>query len=92
MVRSLALMMPSVTEPSRPSGLPSASTVSPTCIFELSPNFAAARPETPSALMTARSVRGSVPMIFACAFLPLAKMTVTVSPVAVATTWLLVTM
>ena len=32
MVRSLALMMPAVTEPCRPSGLPRASTVSPTCI------------------------------------------------------------
>jgi hypothetical protein len=46
MVRSLALMMPAVTEPSRPSGLPIASTVSPTCILALLPNLAACRPET----------------------------------------------
>ncbi len=92
MVRSLALMMPAVTEPSRPSGLPIASTVSPTSILALLPNLAACRPETPDALTTARSVRSSVPMIEACAFLPSAKITVTVSPCAVATTWLLVTM
>ena len=74
MVRSFALMMPAVTEPSSPSGLPSARTVSPTCIWELSPSVAALRPDTPDALTTARSVRGSVPTMSAVAFLPFAKM------------------
>jgi len=36
MVRCSALTMPAVTEPCRPSGLPMASTVSPTCTASLS--------------------------------------------------------
>ena len=65
MVRSRALRMPEVTEPWRPSGLPRASTWSPTCMASLSPNLAGLRSLTPLAFTTARSVFGSVPMIFA---------------------------
>jgi len=42
--------------------------------------------------MTARSVLGSVPTILAVRILPLLKVTCTLDPVAVATTWLFVTM
>ena len=54
-----------MTEPCRPSGLPRASTWSPTCMASLSPNLAALRPSRPLALTTARSVFGSVPTILA---------------------------
>ncbi len=56
----------------------------------LSPNVAGLRSLTPLAFTTARSVFGSVPMIFASAVLPSAKTTRTASPAAEATTWLLV--
>src|SRR6266545_4346183 len=92
MVRSSALTIPEVTEPSRPSGLPIASTVSPTRSAALSPNFAAVSPLIPLTLTTARSVRGSVPTIRAVAVFPSKKLTCTVPPRASATTWLLVTM
>jgi hypothetical protein len=85
-------MMPEVTEPWRPSGLPTASTVSPICTESLSPNLAGVRPDTPSALTTARSVFGSVPTIFALADSPSEKITRTISPCALWATWLLVRM
>ena len=91
MVRSSALTMPEVTEPSRPSGLPMARTVSPTRSAELSPNFAGVSPDTLLTRTTARSVFGSVPTICAVAVRPSEKLTCTVLPFASATTWLFVT-
>src|SRR5439155_118222 len=56
MVRFLALMMPAVTEPSRPSGLPSARTVSPTLVPSLSPNLAAVTPEPSATAATSAAI------------------------------------
>ena len=58
---SSALTMPLVTVPSRPSGEPIATTCSPTWRSAELPRVAGVRPETPSALITARSVTGRVP-------------------------------
>ena len=89
--RCSAEMMPALTEPSRPSGLPMASTVSPTCTLSLLPKVAGLRLETPAALMTARSVDASRPTIVAFAVSPLLKVTVMLPPDAAAEmTWLLV--
>src|SRR5215218_5208644 len=88
-----ALTMPAVTEPSSPSELPTASTVSPTSRASLSPRVAAFSPETPWALTTARSVAGSVPTTLAATVLPSLSWTVMrPPPAASSTTWLLVTM
>ena len=59
--------MPALTEPSSPSGLPMASTVSPTSRSALLPSVAGVSPSTSSAWMTARSVAGSRPTISASA-------------------------
>ena len=85
-------MMPALTEPSRPSGLPIASTVSPTCTLSLLPKVAGLRPETPEALMTARSVDVSRPTIVAFAVLPSLNVTLMLPPpdAAEEITWLLV--
>ena len=49
-------------------------------------------PDTPSALITARSARASAPTTLAVAVLPSLKVTVIEPPLAaLATTWLLVT-
>ncbi len=64
-LRLSELMMPSVTVPVSPSGAPIAMAVSPTLSLDESLNSAGTRLVTPSALMTARSAIGSVPMIFA---------------------------
>ena len=57
-----------------------ASTASPTLSRSLSPSEALVRPETPSALMTARSVDGSVPTTVALAVLPSLNLTVICPP------------
>ena len=56
--RPVAEMMPSVTLPDRPSGLPTASTTSPALALLESPNRAGIRPAGSSALITARSPPG----------------------------------
>src|SRR5262245_18660918 len=89
--RPRALTMPDETEPSRPSGLPMASTVSPTCRLPLLPNLAGLSPDTFLAWMTARSVAGSRPRMSASAGVPSEKVTFREPPSATdATTWLLV--
>src|SRR5579872_5819138 len=87
--------MPSVTVPVRPSGLPIASTISPTRTEADRPNDAGcSEPDrsTPlSTLITARSSGANTPTTSADSSLPpLARPTWTV--VAVPTTWALVTM
>jgi hypothetical protein len=91
MVRLSALTMPAVTEPSRPSGLPMATTVSPTCSALLSPNLAGLRSLASFTFTTPMSVRASVPTTLAATVLPSEKLTFTDLP-ASASTWLLVTM
>src|SRR5262249_17834149 len=54
----VAEMMPSVTLPARPSGLPTASTTSPAWALLESPNRAGVRPAGFSARITARSPSG----------------------------------
>src|SRR5215471_8765386 len=56
--RPVAEMMPSVTLPARPRGLPTASTTSPACALLESPNVAGVRPAGFSARITARSPWG----------------------------------
>ena len=56
--RSVAEMIPWVTLPDRPSGLPIASTTSPACAWSESPNLAGCSPEGSSARITARSSGG----------------------------------
>ena len=90
--RFSALTMPEVTVASRPNGEPIATTFSPTAdLVRLADASPGCRPETPSALITARSVSGSVPTT--CAFLadPSLKFTEMVPPwPATDATWLLV--
>ena len=89
--RSSALTMPLVTVASRPNGEPTATTCWPTSRLSDLPMVAAVRSLTPSALITAVSVSGSVPRMVAAALVPSAKSTVILplSP-ATSTTWLLV--
>ena len=95
MVRFSVETIPSVTVPVRPSGDPMAMAVSPTLSLPESPSVAGVSPEGLSTLMTARSLRGSVPTIFAVSTLPSLVRT---SMVALAvlpsrvTTWVLVRM
>ena len=56
--RPVAEMMPSVTLPDRPSGLPTASTTSPAWALAESPNRAGCRPEGSPTRITARSSGG----------------------------------
>ena len=89
--RFRALTMPLVTVASRPKGEPTATTSSPTPSASESPIEAGVRPLTPSALMTARSVTGSVPTTVASAVVPSSKLTDSSPPsAATSTTWLLV--
>src|SRR5215207_629714 len=88
--RLSALTMPALTEPSRPRGLPMASTVSPTCRSALLPRVASVRPLTSCAWMTARSVAGSRPRISASARDPSENVTDRPPSSPSAATWLLV--
>src|SRR6478735_5521857 len=89
--RFRALTMPLVTVESRPNGEPIATTPSPTLRSADLPMVAGVRAETPSALMTAVSVSGSVPTTLALADEPSLKKTVIDPPSpAIAATWLLV--
>ena len=73
--RLSALTMPLVTVDSRPNGEPIATTPSPTLRSPDLPMVAGVRPETPSALITAVSVSGSVPTMLALADVPSLKET-----------------
>ena len=89
--RFRALTMPLVTVDSRPNGDPIATTPWPTARSEDLPIVAGVRPETPSALITAVSVSGSVPRILAFADDPSLNDTEMLPELpAIATTWLLV--
>src|SRR5262252_5583808 len=93
MVRSRALMMPEVTVLDRPSGAPSTTAASPTLTVEEEPMAMTGSVREVSALMTARSVCGSRPVIVAGAVCPSAYSTSTEPPLAaIAMTWLLVKM
>src|SRR4051794_38046880 len=85
------LTIPLVTVASRPKGDPIATTGSPTCSRLESPSFAGLSPDTLFALMTARSVTGSLPTTVAVAVEPSLKLT-EMSPFCCArsTTWLFV--
>src|SRR5215472_481134 len=91
-VRPVAETMPSVTVPVRPSGLPMASTTSPTRTWVDRPKDAGRSEPPPSrTLITARSSGANTPTTFAASALPpLARPTC--SAVAVPTTCALVTM
>ncbi len=65
MLRLRAQTMPVVTVPDRPSGAPIAMAVSPTFSLLESANVAGVMPLASVSLMTARSLIGSVPTIFA---------------------------
>ena len=66
-VLPLALIMPVETVCWYPKGLPMAITQSPTCTSSESPN-SAGKKFSPSILMTARSVFGSMPTILECLY------------------------
>src|SRR3954468_16491072 len=82
--------MPLVTVASRPKGDPMATTFSPTWMSADLPIVAGCSPETPSALITARSVTGSVPTIVAFLAEPSLKLTVIWPPWPTEATWLFV--
>ena len=81
--------MPIVTDDFRPKGLPTARTRSPTLIVSCALHGMNGR-FSPSILITAKSVFGSVPTTFAANSFP--SNVVTVMFVESSTTWLLVTM
>src|SRR5215471_2257099 len=89
MSRAVAEMMPDVTVPPSPKGLPIASTQSPTRAFVESPQLAAGRGAFGSTLRSAKSLTGSRPMTSACNTVSSDNVTVICS--ALAMTWLLVT-
>src|SRR3954453_14350649 len=89
MSRAVAEMMPAVTLPPRPKGLPIASTQSPTRVLLESPHAAAGSGVLGSTFKTARSVTGSRPITCACNVVSSDSVTVICS--AVAMTRLLVT-
>ena len=91
-VRPVADTMPSVTVPVRPSGLPMASTISPTFTAAERPNDAGCSDPAPDwTRITARSSGANTPTTVAASGLPpLARPTC--NAVAVPTTWALVTM
>ena len=68
--------MPLVTDSESPSGAPAATTAWPTFSVPDFANVAGFRPETPSTLMTARSLVVEVPTTVACAVVPSGKVTV----------------
>jgi len=88
MTRPLALMIPAVTVPSRPKGLPMATTQSPTRAASESPSEADASCFLASTFTRARSVRGSRPRTLAGYSSP--ELVVTFTLRAFSTTWLLV--
>src|SRR5438270_2022958 len=89
--RFSALTMPLVTVASSPKGDPIATTFSPTWMSSDVPILAGCRPLTPWALITARSVTGSVPTMVAFLAVPSLKSTVIRPPwPATDATWLLV--
>src|SRR5215831_5690716 len=90
MSRAVAEIIPAVTLPPRPNGLPIASTQSPTFVLLESPHVAAGRGAFGSTLSTARSVTASRPTTSACKVVSSDKVTVICSALAI--TWLLVTM
>src|SRR5205085_3248487 len=90
MSRAVAEMMPAVTEPPSPNGLPIASTQSPTRACAESPQFAAGSGPFALTFGKARSVPASRPMICACNVVSSENVTVTCSALAI--TWLFVTM
>src|SRR6516162_931969 len=90
MSRAVAEMMPEVTVPPRPKGLPIASTQSPTLALVESPHEAAGSSAFGSTLSSARSVTASRPMTSACRVVSSDKVTVICSALAI--TWLFVTM
>ena len=83
-------MMPDVTVPPSPKGLPIASTQSPTLALAESPQEAAGNGALGSTLRSARSVTASRPITSACKVVSSDKVTVICSALAI--TWLFVTM
>src|SRR5271169_2836648 len=83
-------MMPDVTVPPRPKGLPIASTQSPTFALAESPQDAAGSGAFGSTFKSARSLTGSRPITSACKVVSSDKVTVICSALAI--TWLFVTM
>ena len=79
-----------VTVPPRPNGLPMATTHSPGCASLELPSWTKGNGWPASTLITAMSVRGSVPMTCAGRLVP--SSSVTVRDFSSFTTWLLVTM
>ena len=75
---SLAEMMPAVTVPLKPKGLPTAKTQSPTRALRSSPNFTLGRGGAPSILSSATSVGSSWPTIRALNLRPSPNRTSTV--------------
>ena len=90
MDRSRAETMPVVTVPSRPSGEPIATAMSPTCTALESAKVTGVRSSPPFTWMTARSWVASVATMVASLVVPSEKRTST--DCAPSTTWLLVTM
>ena len=82
-------IMPELTDPPTPKGLPIAKTTSPSSSFELSPKLIASSPFA-SILMIARSVFESSPTILALYSFWLSSMLTTISSLP-STTWLFVT-
>jgi hypothetical protein len=90
MSRPRAEMMPAVTEPPRPNGLPAAITQSPASTTRLSPQVTKGSGRDAVTLITAMSTNSSVPISLAFNSVPSDSDTTMVS--AWPTTWLLVTM
>ena len=91
MSRCLAEMMPTVTEPPRPNGLPIAITQSPTLSLVEPPNGTEASGFFGVTLSSARSVLVSLPITLSTlSLVPSWKLTVISSAPSI--TWLLVTM
>src|SRR6478735_487388 len=93
MSRPSALMMPAVTEPSNPSGAPSATTGCPTSNPSESPSVITGSGSVVSTFRTARSNCGERPVIVACLLVPsLNRMSMRPPPAPDAMTWSLVRM
>src|SRR5260370_4029838 len=89
MSRAVAEMIPAVTLPPSPNGLPIASTQSPSVALLESPQLAAGSGVLTSILSSARSVTASRPTTCACNGVSSDNVTVICSALAI--TWLLVT-